>query len=301
MPQRSALIKNAILTFTVSLLMSVSTYTLAALAPPTNNFRVFNAMLYKDMPANLGERTAVVYEQTFFTDSIARDDGTPSDEGIRKAVQNGANQAGPPIRATGSLTVMDVELWPVWPFVTGDAHKASIKRYASTLDRFGDALGNEVCAYAIAPQAGINHANLALKNPDIRQQWTEHSNITRDMMVPHADALCPSLYAYYADTDGSGNQIEYWKNFAIETIKEARRIAPGKPVYPFIWPQFHQGGGMSDYSYIPAQYWRVIVETVRDNADGVVLWGGQDLGKGGQLKWNEEAEWVAITRDVLDL
>ena len=266
----------------------------------TDEFRVFNSMLYRNMPQGFGEKLAVAYEQTFYSGTQQNIDGTPSDAGIANAARSIASQAGAPHFATADLSVMDIERWPVWPFVTDDEHVTSLKRYASALGRFGDAVGENVCIYAIASQAGINHANFALDNPTIRAEWTKHSNMTRDILVPEADALCPSLYVYYSDI-GDGVEIDRWRNFAIETIKEARRIAPNKPVYPFIWPQFHGGGSVRGYPYIPEKYWRVVLETIRDHADGAILWGGYDIDNGRQLQWNGNANWVKLTREVFDL
>lgn len=252
------------------------------------------------MPASFGEKTAVAYEQVFYSGTQPNPDGTPSDAGIANAAQNIAKQAGAPHFATSSLSIMDIEHWLVWPFVKGNQHLQSIQKYADTMDRFGDAIGQDVCLYAVAPQAGINHANFSLSDPAVRDQWTYHSNITRDILIPKTDALCPSIYVYYGD-NGNGQQIERWRQFAIETIKEARRIAPDQPVYPFVWPQFHGGGGVQGYPFIPKAYWRVVLETMREHADGVVLWGGYDFERGGQLEWNESADWVTVTREVLGL
>lgn len=58
-------------------------------------FRVFNAMLYQQMPS-FGERMAVVYEQSFFPGKRQRDDRTPLDEGILAAARQAQAMSGPP-------------------------------------------------------------------------------------------------------------------------------------------------------------------------------------------------------------
>ena len=267
-------------------------------APPVDNsgFKVFDATLYLD-PVNIGERTAVAYEGSLGLAPGSQ--AAPTSAGVSNAVQSILNQESEG-RGTGTLSIMDVERYLVWPFATGDAHAASIDIYAGIMEQFSNELSSDTCMYGMAPQAGINHANFSINQPAVRSAWTEHSNVTRDVLVPHVDALCPTIYTFYED-NGSGNQIEYWRNFAIETIKEARRIAPEKPVYPFIWPQFHAGGGVQGFPFIPDAYWRVIIETMKEHADGVVIWGGWDFDNGGQLPWDESASWVAITREVFEL
>ena len=248
-------------------------------------------MLYSGMP-EVGERAAVAYEQAFFGDAPPKPDGTPSDAGIANAARNIADQFGPPWFASSGLAIMDVESWSLWPFVEGPAHAESIDRYASTASRFRRATGLPTCAYGVAPQAGQNWALWSLQRPDVRDRWTVASDVARDVFVPTVDALCPTLYVPYR------NREEDWRRFAIATIAEARRIAPDKPVYPFVWPQFHEGGGVSGYPFLPKAYWRVVLETMRDHADGLVLWGGYDIARKRQLPFDASADWWAVMRDV---
>src|SRR5262245_4652812 len=50
--------------------------------------------------------------------------------------------------------------------------------------------------------------------------------------VTHVDALYPSLYTSTTDP-------AKWLAFARRIISETKRIGAGKPVRPFIWPQYH--------------------------------------------------------------
>jgi hypothetical protein len=79
------------------------------------------------------------------------------------------------------------------------------------------------------------------------------------------DVIFPSLYTFY-DNQNS------WKEHAIAIIEEARIYK--KPVYPFIWPQYHDGNTKLVGKYLPVDFWRCQLETLYKHADGVVIWGG---------------------------
>jgi hypothetical protein len=56
------------------------------------------------------------------------------------------------------------------------------------------------------------------------------------------------LYTFYADRQG-------WVAYAIAQISEARRKAKGKPVYAFIWPQYHESNQLLGGQFLDADYW----------------------------------------------
>ena len=70
--------------------------------------------------------------------------------------------------------------------------------------------------------------------------------------------LYPSLYT--SDTDPAK-----WIAIAQRTISEAKRIGPGKPVRPYIWPQYHDVmRGPLTGTYISYDYWMLQLTTIRD-------------------------------------
>jgi hypothetical protein len=69
---------------------------------------------------------------------------------------------------------------------------------------------------------------------------------------------------------------------------EARRY--GKPVYPFLWPTYHNSNKKLTGQLVPGDYWRMELELVHQYADGVVLWGGY------KEKWDENAAWWRETQ-----
>jgi hypothetical protein len=124
------------------------------------------------------------------------------------------------------------------------------------------------------------------------QEWRA-ANAHLAPLIRKIDYLFPSLYTNYEQFDSDTGTAEHgWRNSAEAILAEAKTY--GKPVYPFVWPQFHEGAGKRAYEYLPIDFWKKELEFVRANADGVVLWAW-----GGYLKerWDDDAPWwrAAIT------
>ena len=109
-------------------------------------------------------------------------------------------------------------------------------------------------------------------------------NKSSRVIAEKVDYLFPSLYTFYDDPKG-------WELTSRTILREARQY--GKPVYPFLWFEFHDGTPLQ-FQKIPREYWRRQLEVCREYADGCVLWGGFDG------PWDEEAPWWLETRSFLD-
>lgn len=95
--------------------------------------------------------------------------------------------------------------------------------------------------------------------------------------VPHVDAIFPTLYTVYPDPKA-------WKTFAIHTLKEAKRF--NKPVYAFLSPKFHQRNSLLRGQYLPADFWRLELETCLQYCDGIVIRDPDPL---------KDAQWLKET------
>jgi len=106
--------------------------------------------------------------------------------------------------------------------------------------------------------------------------------------VTHVDALYPSLYTFTTDP-------AKWVALARRIISETKRIAAGKPVRPFIWPQYHDVmRGPLALTYIDYDYWMLQLTTIRDaGVSGIVFWGGY------QRQWDDTQGWWHATRDFI--
>src|SRR5215211_8980556 len=106
--------------------------------------------------------------------------------------------------------------------------------------------------------------------------------------VTHVDALYPSLYTSTTDR-------AKWVATAQRIISEAKRIGPGKPVRPFIWPQYHDVmRGPLALTYIDYDYWMLQLTTIRNaGVSGIVFWGGY------QTPWDDTQDWWRATLDFI--
>jgi hypothetical protein len=142
--------------------------------------------------------------------------------------------------------------------------------------------------YDVAPvEAGLPPSGQGPTN-DTEQAIWEMANSYLIPFVTHVDALYPSLYTSTTDP-------AKWVAGAQRYISEAKRIAPGKPVRPFIWPQYHDvmrrplAG-----TYIDYDYWMLQLTTIRDaGASGIIFWGGY------QTRWDDTQDWWHATLDFI--
>ena len=131
-------------------------------------------------------------------------------------------------------------------------------------------------------------------NPRQRRADWQRENDAIQALADLQDVLYPSLYTFYADQKG-------WVEYARAQIAEARRMAKGKPVFAFLWPEYHNSNQLLGCQFVGEDYWRLQLETVSRLADGMVIWGGWDVCSkpGGQRRWDANSKWWAITQTFL--
>jgi hypothetical protein len=100
-------------------------------------------------------------------------------------------------------------------------------------------------------------------------------------LARHVDAFFPPMYTY--DTDRAA-----WTQRAEAEALEDRSYGKGKPVYFYMWAQYHDGTPMQ-FQWIDAGYWRFQLNTAFRNADGIVLWGPS------RFDWDVSSGWWAAT------
>ena len=62
----------------------------------------------------------------------------------------------------------------------------------------------------------------------------------------------------------------------------------------FLWPRYEENKPTDvTGQYMPADFWRLQLETCRQYADGIVIWGGW------QEQWDENAPWWVETKKFL--
>lgn len=111
-------------------------------------------------------------------------------------------------------------------------------------------------------------------------------------IADYVDVAMPTCYT-------SMPTLISWQKLFLETIRKTREMFPGKPVYPFLWPVWHDGSEKVG-NYIGDEYWQFQLNQCRRHCDGAIIWGGWDtVGSLGKLPWDDSASWWKIAQQYL--
>jgi hypothetical protein len=171
-----------------------------------------------------------------------------------------------------------------------------------------------MCLRQSNPHWRDNPQNLAPERDITTRIKTAYAELVaaNDYMTPLAakvDIIFPAFYtwrdAFLSDPLGSASAFSWhrdagWRDLMLLVLENARRF--GKPVYPFIWAQYHnmlappKGG-----SEIPIELWRKQIAFVRQHADGAALFGVGKAAPGGEWRdfqpwWREVVEGLLRSR-----
>ena len=173
---------------------------------------------------------------------------------------------------------LDIEDWPVLrqqPAVRAASiskllRVADLARRLRPQAKFG--------FYGLPP--AITYWPLVTDSPADYADWVQ-SNQLLGPLAERVDYIFPSLYTFYRDRKG-------WLTYADATLRAARQY--GKPVYPFLWFNYHDSNRLLRDREIDPEAWTEELRFCRDHADGLVLWGGYQQG------WSESAPWWQAVR-----
>ena len=239
-------------------------------------FRIFNALLYSNLPDMGGlciEKIYVSYAWNYFPRGTKYGD-------LKMPSKNDIDTAISTARRENTVTVIDIEHWPLKnsSFTTV---KQSVTNYLTVLEAMTTALPDiTIGYYGVVPITDFKRARLA-KDTWQYQEWVAENNRVQ-RVADLVGATFPSLYTIDPKQDR-------WRARARAQIAEARRLSPGKPVYPFIWPNYHEQGGKYPVgTEVEAGYWRMQLEYLRQHANGIVLWGGNRQTFNDHMAWWRE-------------
>lgn len=227
--------------------------------------RALNCMLFDSMPNHGIEKLSIIYDSALWPVGDTRE--FPHEATLKAAA---AKMSG--------LVCIDIEHWKLRG-VTPYERSVNIQKYVDTIK-------------IIKTQSPYIKIGLYLMLPQ-RDYWTpvggnatsianwEQENNTLAPIANVVDVIFPSLYTFYNDPLN-------WAKYAKANIAEAKKY--GKPVYPFIWPQYHNSNAALSGQLIDGPFWALQLQTCKENADGVAIWGGY------KVPWDENAPWWTETK-----
>lgn len=263
----------------------------------TVTFPFYDATYFQNKPnlTGYGFRPVFLTDRLFFAGTEGNYDQTRGDETRTRAL---ARQ----VAALDQILILDIEHWPV---DIRNATEAEVIESIGKLGEIVDWLHDEVPTlrvgyYGLMPirdywspvqyleaQEHQGEPWYDGNMPQFRanyQAW-QRANDFLAPLVQKVDILFPSLYTFYEDTTG-------WVKYATANIQEARRYG-NRPIMPFIWMYYHDSTPLRGMQ-LAAGYWRLELETIMANADGVVVWGGSS-----QSIWDNSAPWWTTLLDVM--
>jgi hypothetical protein len=239
------------------------------------SFVVFDNVAYNGKPDNSFpgiKPIKILYWQNF---GEGGDYEEPDEGRTREAVHF------PLTATTDNLLVLDIEHWSMTP----EGIPETVRKYNQVADWVKSERPElKIGYYGVPPRRNYNDA---ITTSTVRLAPWYATNDSLAGMVPHIDVLFPSLYTFK-------NDIPAWVRYAKANIAEAKRLANGKPIYPYIWFKYHNSTALKD-QYIDRKFWRIQLETIRDaGADGVVIWGSE-----GTSIWDGTAPWWIETQSFV--
>lgn len=241
------------------------------------DFRMFDSTLYTDKPDLTKHGIYELPSISNFWRPKPPGEDVPSLLMVKKATREAKKN-----KYTEAF--VNIEHWPI----RGDVNKVyeSLIKYKYTLSKVKQEIPNiRIGIYGMIPIRDYWRAIKPESSKEYYEWQTENDRL--GVLVSEVDILFPSLYTFYDDQLG-------WVQYAKANLKEARRISQGKPLYVFLWPNYHDSNKKLKGQSIPRDYFRKQLDIVQQYADGVVFWGGW---KNGRMKWDNNMEWW---QEVLD-
>jgi hypothetical protein len=249
-----------------------------------SRFQAFDATLYTHKPdfSVYGIKPInLIYGQFLYENGKVDPKALPGQKFIRQLAEEAYKK--------NQLVVLELEMWPL-KGADEDVTK-SVQNIIQVLKWFRESRPElQIGLYNVLPIADY-WRSITRQGSNEYKEWQRDNERMRPI-AEYVDLAFPDIYTHYPDRHG-------WVQYATENIREAKRY--GKPIYVFLWPQYHGGSNkILAHRYVSADYWKLQLETVHAQADGVVIWGGWDFDANRPEPWNENADWWTATKHFMN-
>jgi hypothetical protein len=184
---------------------------------------------------------------------------------------------------TGVPACLDIEAWSY----TNSALASTIDSFMTVIDVFKEHDPNGLGFYGVVPNDAYNWTNIGPLGSTNYLNW-QQLNIALTPIAQQVAMFFPSFYTFDDDTDS-------WKDFVSATLSELHKYNVNKPVYAFLWPQYHDGTP-DQYQFIDTAVWRCELETLYPQVNGIVLWSSSKVLPGVSNVWDPTWPWWITTQ-----
>lgn len=241
------------------------------LYPQKKDFKVFNALLFKDTP-DLTEygfsKINMIYEDGVITTNSKYKRGDFEWRYIdRRKVLRESNRS----KLDSNIpTVLDVEYWG------SRLNRASTKRRAE--DTF------------------VQLLNEYRENDRESLVSVFHYGVFSEPILKASNVVYPCFYTHSEDRKEWLNMVKYHLN------RLKKMNTENVPVYVFIWPQYNPVPGRHNlgYKFVDSDFWRFQLETLYKLCDGVVIWSHYRDENNRQIYFDENMPWFKETLKFIE-
>ncbi len=255
-------------------------FMLIAIATEAQSFKLFHQVRYNNTPSNLSPYLSpfkISNESVLLNAS----DSTPNQAAIQSFALT--CPAGVPV-------CLDLETWPYYP---NAKLTSTINKFLTTIDYFKAVnMVSPIGFYGVAPKQAYEWSSIdPVNNPGGYAFWKRISDSFARVAVK-IDVFQPSFYAYESDTTS-------WRKMVDTTMAATKRYSKTKPVYAWIWPQYHQSARPNQLEFIDTAIWRYQLETLYKRTDGVIIWTSNKMPDGTTIYWDPNMLWWQVTKSFM--
>lgn len=234
----------------------------------TKDFKVFNALLFKNTPYDLTEygfsKFNIIYEDGVISTNY-HEKNTKSPFWRYVDYQKVGKQARLSRLNKNIPTCLDVEHWDL---NNSKTRQYGENQYVSLINSYRSLDKNSMVS--------VFHYGA------ISQKINSSSNV-----------VFPAFY-----TDSS--DFTAWKAKVIYFMNNLKKMNNKNPVYAFIWPQYNPTNKTNlGFKFIERDLWRRQLEFLYQNCDGVVIWSHYRDQNNKNIYFNTNMPWFVETRNFI--
>jgi hypothetical protein len=244
--------------------------------PVAKSFVIYSAMQYQSMPdlSTIGLKPVnLINETSLFT---SKTDNSPDTTKVAALAAQASTMTGVP-------ACLDIEAWSY-----ADSQLTNtISWFDEVISVFKEHDTSGLGFYGVVPNDAYNWTNIEPVGGTHYVQW-QTLNTALTPIAQQVNFFFPSFY-----TDD--NDTASWKNFVTATLSELKKYNVSKPIYAFLWPQYHDGTP-DQYQFLDTSVWRYELEALYPLVDGVVIWSSSKLLPGVSNVWDNSWPWWTTTQ-----